>query len=95
MPKSVQPKKTWSYTADFKVKAVKYSYQPQAQVKQVAEDFEIHPGRIQPRSASFIKRPRPPIGHSLNPSVFYTLKPCGVAHLTRRSPVSIVRHQPT
>jgi transposase len=43
MPKTVQPKKTWSYTADFKVKAVKLSYQPNVQVKQVAEALEIHP----------------------------------------------------
>ncbi len=43
MPKTVQPKKTWSYTADFKVKAVKLSYQPNVQVKQVAEALDIHP----------------------------------------------------
>lgn len=43
MPKTVQPKKTWSYTADFKVKAVKLSYQPNVQVKQVAEVLDIHP----------------------------------------------------
>jgi transposase len=43
MPKAVQPKKTWSYTADFKVKAVKLSYQPNVQVKKVAEALDIHP----------------------------------------------------
>ncbi len=43
MPKSIQPKKTWSYTADFKVKAVKLSYQPNIQVKQIAEALDIHP----------------------------------------------------
>ena len=43
MPKAVQPKKTWSYTADFKVKAVKLSYQPNVQVKQVADALDIHP----------------------------------------------------
>ena len=43
MQKTVQPKKTWSYTADFKVKAVKLSYQPNVQVKQVAEALDIHP----------------------------------------------------
>lgn len=43
MPKTVQPKKTWSYTADFKVKAVKLSYQPNVQVKQVADALDIHP----------------------------------------------------
>lgn len=43
MPKTTQPKKTWSYTADFKVKAVKLSYQPYVQVKQVAEALDIHP----------------------------------------------------
>lgn len=43
MPKYTQPRKTWSYTDDFKVKAVLLSYQEGIQVKQVAEGLDIHP----------------------------------------------------
>jgi len=43
MPKVTQPRKTWEYTTDFKVKAVKLSYQDGIQVKQVAEGLDIHP----------------------------------------------------
>lgn len=43
MPRYTQPRKTWQYTQDFKVKAVKLSYQPGIQVKQVAEGIDIHP----------------------------------------------------
>lgn len=43
MPKYLYPRKTWSYTKDFKVKAVKLSYQEDIQVKQVAEGLDIHP----------------------------------------------------
>ena len=43
MPKVTQPRKTWEYTTDFKVKAVKLSYQEGIQVKQVAEGLDIHP----------------------------------------------------
>ncbi len=41
--KNCSTEKNWSYTADFKVKAVKLSYQPNVQVKQVAEALDIHP----------------------------------------------------
>lgn len=43
MPRYTHPRKTWQYTQDFKVKAVKLSYQPGIQVKQVAEGLDIHP----------------------------------------------------
>lgn len=43
MPKYLQPRKTWSYSQDFKIKAVKLSYQGDIQVKQVAEGLDIHP----------------------------------------------------
>lgn len=43
MPRYTQPRKTWSYTTDFKIKAVKLSYQEGLQVKQVAEGLDIHP----------------------------------------------------
>ena len=43
MPKYQQPRKTWQYTKDFKVKAVKLSYQSGVQVQEVAEGLDIHP----------------------------------------------------
>ena len=43
MPKYNQPRKTWQYTKDFKVKAVKLSYQDCIQVQQVAAGLDIHP----------------------------------------------------
>jgi len=43
MPRTTQPRKTWPYTKDFKVKAVEMSLQAGIQVKQVAEGLDIHP----------------------------------------------------
>lgn len=43
MPKYAQPRKTWQYTTDFKIKAVKLSLQDGLQVKQVAQGLDIHP----------------------------------------------------
>ncbi len=43
MPRYTQPRKTRHYTKDFKVEAVKLSYQEEIQVKQVAEGLDIHP----------------------------------------------------
>ena len=43
MPKYTQPRKTWQYTKDFKIKAVKLSHQDGIQVKQVAAGLDIHP----------------------------------------------------
>jgi transposase len=43
MPRYNHPRKTWQYTKDFKVKAVKLSYQDGIQVQQVAEGLDIHP----------------------------------------------------
>lgn len=43
MPRYTQPRKTWSYSNDFKIKAVQLSYQPGLQVQQVAEGLDIHP----------------------------------------------------
>jgi len=42
MPKYTQPRKTWQYTKEFKLKAVKLSYQEGIQVKQVASGLDIH-----------------------------------------------------
>jgi transposase len=43
MPKYNQPRKTWQYTKDFKIKAVRLSHQDGIQVKQVAAGLDIHP----------------------------------------------------
>ena len=43
MPRYTQPRKTWRYSNDFKVKAVKLSNQKDIQVKQIAEGLDIHP----------------------------------------------------
>lgn len=43
MAKVNNPRKTWQYSKDFKVKSVKLSLQPEIQVKQVAEGLDIHP----------------------------------------------------
>ncbi len=43
MPRYTQPRKTWVYTKDFKVKAVRLSHQDGVRVKQVAEALGIHP----------------------------------------------------
>lgn len=43
MAKNIFPKKTWRYTNDFKVRAVKLSHTEGVQVKQAAEGLGIHP----------------------------------------------------
>ena len=43
MPRQKQARKTWQYTTDFKIEAVKLSGQYGIQVMQVAEGFDIHP----------------------------------------------------
>lgn len=43
MPKYKNPRKTWQYSTEFKIRAVKMSYQPDIQIKQVAEGLGIHP----------------------------------------------------
>ena len=43
MPRTQYPRKTFRYSKDFKVKAVKLSYQEGIQVQQVAEGLDIHP----------------------------------------------------
>lgn len=42
MPKYTQPGKTWQYTTDFKIKAVKLSLQDGLQVEQEAEGLDSH-----------------------------------------------------
>lgn len=43
MPRYNSPRKTWQYSTEFKVRAVKMSYQPDIQSKQVADGLGIHP----------------------------------------------------
>ena len=43
MPRYTQPRKTWVYSIDFKVKAVKLSLQDGIKVKQIADALDIHP----------------------------------------------------
>jgi len=43
MPKYNNPRKTWRYSNDFKISAVKMSYQPDIRSKQVADGLGIHP----------------------------------------------------
>lgn len=43
MPKYTNPRKTWHYLNEFKVKAVQLSLLDGVQVKEVAETLDIHP----------------------------------------------------
>lgn len=43
MPKVINPRKTWKYDNDFKVKAVLLSLENGVQVKDVAKALDIHP----------------------------------------------------
>lgn len=43
MPRYTQPRKTWKYTKEFKIKAVRLSCQESVQCKHIAETFDIHP----------------------------------------------------
>jgi transposase len=43
MPRYNNPRKTWQYTNEFKVKAVQLTYLDGVQIKKVAETLDIHP----------------------------------------------------
>jgi len=43
VPKYTKPRKTWEYSKDFKVKAVRLSFKEGIQVKEVADGLDIHP----------------------------------------------------
>ena len=43
MPKYNNPRKTWQYADEFKIRAVELSYQEGIQIQQVAEGLGIHP----------------------------------------------------
>lgn len=43
MPKYTQPRRTWRYTDEFKVKAVELSHLDDVLIKDVAKTLDIHP----------------------------------------------------
>lgn len=43
MPKYTQPRKSWKYTKEFKIKAVKLTHYYGVRVKEVARSLDIHP----------------------------------------------------
>lgn len=43
MPRYTNPRKTWFYSNEFKIRAVKLSFHPDNKVKDVAEGLGIHP----------------------------------------------------
>ncbi|VUD45925.1 hypothetical protein TDB9533_00721 [Thalassocella blandensis] len=43
MPRYTQPRKSWKYTKEFKIKAVKLTHYYGVRVKEVARSLDIHP----------------------------------------------------
>lgn len=63
MPKYTQPKKTWFYPVDFKIKAVQLSLRDDVSSKDVAQALDIHPfmlsrWRKEYREGKFSIKPR-------------------------------------
>jgi len=63
MPKYKQPKKTWFYPVDFKIKAVQLSLRDDVSSKDVAQALDIHPfmlsrWRKEYREGKFSIKPR-------------------------------------
>lgn len=63
MPKYTQPKKTWFYPVDFKIKAVELSLRDDVLSKDVAQALDIHPlmlsrWRKEYREGKFSSKPR-------------------------------------
>jgi transposase len=63
MPKYTQPKKTWFYPVDFKIKAVQLSLRDDILSKDVAQALDIHPlmlsrWRKEYREGKFSNKPR-------------------------------------
>ena len=63
MPKYTQPKKTWFYPVDFKIKAVQLSLRDDVLSKDVAQALDIHPlmlsrWRKEYREGKFLNKPR-------------------------------------
>ncbi len=81
MPRYNKPKKTLQYSSEFKIKAVKLSYQEGIQVQQVAQGLDIHPfmlsrwrkeyreGKLQSdgrRRVRVVKEKKPPTAKQLS-----------------------------
>jgi len=63
MPKYTQPKKTWFYPIDFKIKAVELSLRDDILLKDVAQALDIHPfmlsrWRREYREGKYLTKPR-------------------------------------
>ena len=63
MPRYTQPKKTWFYPVDFKIKAVELSLRDDVSSKDVAQALDIHPfmlsrWRKEYREGKFTSKPR-------------------------------------
>ena len=63
MPKYTQPKKTWFYPVNFKIKAVQLSLRDDVSSKDVAQALDIHPfmlsrWRKEYREGKFSNKPR-------------------------------------
>lgn len=63
MPRYTQPKKTWFYPVDFKIKAVELSLRDDVLSKDVAQALDIHPlmlsrWRKEYREGKFLTKPR-------------------------------------
>ncbi|MCW8834477.1 MAG: IS3 family transposase [Colwellia sp.] len=63
MPRYTQPKKTWFYPVDFKIKAVELSLKDHVMSKDVAQALDIHPfmlsrWRKEYREGKFLSKPR-------------------------------------
>ena len=63
MPRYTQPKKTWFYPVDFKIKAVELSLRDDVLSKDVAQALDIHPfmlsrWRKEYREGTFSTKPR-------------------------------------
>ncbi len=63
MPKYTQPKKTWFYPVDFKIKAVQLSLRDDISSKDVAQALDIHPfmlsrWRKESREGKYSSKPR-------------------------------------
>ena len=43
MPKYTRPRRTWKYSKEFKLKAVKLTFQEDSHIKDVALSLDIHP----------------------------------------------------
>ena len=43
MPRYTRPRRTWKYSKEFKLKAVKLTFQENTRIKDIAHSLDIHP----------------------------------------------------